>query len=75
LLQVAPFFPNGRILIVERGRHAAIKQLISHAPDALKALLEFVQTGATAKLPARAPLPAPKFAAPDFPPPVSKSRF
>jgi hypothetical protein len=74
LLHVAPFFPNGRTLIVERGRHAAIKQLMSHAPETLTALLEFVQTGNAAKLPARAPLPAQKFVAPDFPPPGAKPR-
>jgi pimeloyl-ACP methyl ester carboxylesterase len=74
LLQVAPFFPNGRTLIVERGRHAAIKQLMSHAPEALTALLEFVQTGNAARLPARVTLPAQKFAAPDFPPPGAKPR-
>jgi pimeloyl-ACP methyl ester carboxylesterase len=74
LLQVAPFFPNGRTLIVERGRHAASKQLTTRAPEAQTALLEFVQTGAAAKLPARVTLPAPKFAIPDFPPPGAKTR-
>lgn len=64
-LQITPFFPNGRLMIVERGRHAAIKQVLDRAPE----LFEFLRTGDTVKLPARISLPPTSFAVPSFAPP------
>jgi pimeloyl-ACP methyl ester carboxylesterase len=64
-LGIAPYFPNGRLLIVERGRHAAIKQVLDRTPE----LFEFLRTGSMQKVPARISLPAPTFAVPDFPAP------
>jgi len=74
LLQVAPYFPNGRILIAAHGSHGVLEPMAERLPEVFAVLMEFVQTGSTAKLPALVTLPAPKFAVPDFPPPVSKPR-
>jgi hypothetical protein len=71
LLEVVPYFPKGRVLRVEHGGHDALGAVLRHQPDVLVALLEFLKTGTTEKLPARVTLPVPKFAVPDFPPPAS----
>jgi pimeloyl-ACP methyl ester carboxylesterase len=68
-LSVAPYFLNGRVLIVEHGRHSALKRIVEDAPEIVTALMEFVRTGNTAMLPTRMTLPAPKFEVPKFPPP------
>ena len=73
-LNVAPFFPNGRVLITMRGEHGVLESLAADLPDVMATLLEFLQTGGTANLPARVSLPAPRFPAPDFPPPAAKAR-
>ncbi|MFN2578606.1 MAG: alpha/beta hydrolase [Pyrinomonadaceae bacterium] len=66
---IAPFFRNGHVLIVEHGRHTAMKKIEDESPETLKALLEFVRTGVAAKLPSRISLPVPKFDQPEFQPP------
>ncbi|HKR09085.1 MAG TPA: alpha/beta fold hydrolase [Gemmatimonadaceae bacterium] len=68
-MSVAPYFLNGRVLIVEHGKHAAIKRMVEQAPETVAALMEFVRTGNTARLPTRIALPVPKFQVPEFPPP------
>ena len=68
-LNIAPYFPNGRLLIATHGGHGVIEPIAENLPDVFETLLEFLRTGSTANLPARAPLPAPKFYVPDFPPP------
>ena len=72
-LNIAPYFPNGRVLITERGEHGVLESLAADLPEVMAPLLEFLQTGNTANLPARVTLPSPRFLAPDFPPPSSKS--
>ncbi len=67
-LSVSPYFKNGRVLIVEHGKHAALKRMVEQAPETVSTLMEFVRTGNTAKLPPRLVLPVPKFAMPKFPP-------
>ena len=74
VLHVAPYFPNGRMLIATHGGHGVLEPIAEHSPDVFAALLEFVQTGSAEKLPARLTLPALKFTLPDFPPPASKPR-
>jgi TAP-like protein len=69
-LSVAPFFRNGHVLIVEHGRHAAMKK-IEDSPEIFKALLEFVRTGVADKIPNRISLPVPLFDPPTFAPPRS----
>jgi hypothetical protein len=68
-LSVAPYFPNGHVLIVEHGKHFALKRIVEDAPEITTALMEFVRTGRTANLPTRMTLPVPKFEVPKFPPP------
>jgi pimeloyl-ACP methyl ester carboxylesterase len=71
-LNVAPYFPNGRVLIAVHGGHGVLEPIAEHLPDVFAVLLEFLQTGSMANVPARVTLPVPKFAVPDFPPPASK---
>jgi pimeloyl-ACP methyl ester carboxylesterase len=71
-LNIAPYFPNGRVLIAEHGGHGVIGPIAQSLPDVMTKLVEFLETGATTNLPARVKLPVPKFAAPDFPPPPAK---
>lgn len=68
-LSVAPYFLNGRVLIVEHGKHSALKRIVEDAPEIVTSLMEFVRTGNTDKLPTRMTLPVPKFQVPNFPPP------
>src|SRR6266480_5856276 len=68
-LSVAPYFMNGRVLIVEHGKHFALKQMVEDSPEIVTALMEFVRSGKTNNLPARMTLPVPKFQVPKFPPP------
>jgi pimeloyl-ACP methyl ester carboxylesterase len=71
-LNIAPYFPNGRVVITERGEHGVLDSLAADLPEVMATLLEFLQTGNIANLPARVTLPAPRFFAPDFPPPSAK---
>jgi pimeloyl-ACP methyl ester carboxylesterase len=68
-LSVAPYFVNGKVLIVERGKHFALKQMLEDSPDTVTALTEFVRSGKTTNLPMRITLPVQKFQVPKFPPP------
>ena len=74
LLQVSPYFPNSRTLIAVQGFHGVLEPLAAQLPEVFAILLEFVETGSAAKLPARVTMPIGKFAAPKFPLPVSKPR-
>jgi pimeloyl-ACP methyl ester carboxylesterase len=74
VLNVAPYFPNGRVVIATHGGHGVIGPIAEHLPEVMATLLEFLQAGSTANLPARVTLPAPKFTVPDFPPPAAKAR-
>ena len=71
-LNVAPFFPNGRVLIAAHGGHGVLDPIAEHLPDVMSVLLEFLRTGNTGNVPGRVTLPVPKFIAPDFPPPAAK---
>lgn len=71
-LNMAPFFPNGRVLIAVNGGHGVLGPIARNHPAVMAALLEFLQTGNTVNLPARVTLPVPKFDVPDFPPPYAK---
>jgi len=68
-LSVAPYFINGRVLVVEHGKHAAIKKLVEEKPETVAALIDFVRTGNRARLPARVALRVPKFQMPKLPRP------
>jgi pimeloyl-ACP methyl ester carboxylesterase len=69
-LDIAPNFPNSRVLIAEHGSHGVLGPIAQSLPDVNAKLLEFLETGGTTNLPARVKLPTPKFAVPDFPPPA-----
>jgi pimeloyl-ACP methyl ester carboxylesterase len=73
-LNIAPYFPNGRLMIATHGGHGVIEPIAENLPGVFETLLEFLRNGSTANLPARVTLPAPKFNAPDFPPPPAKAR-
>jgi pimeloyl-ACP methyl ester carboxylesterase len=70
VLQVAPYYPNGRVLIAEHGGHGVLEPISQHLPRVMMALLEFVRTGSTTNVPARVTLPALRFGVPDFPAPT-----
>jgi pimeloyl-ACP methyl ester carboxylesterase len=75
MLGIAPYFPNSHSIIVHRGVHDVGYDRGEPAwrptqrPEIFAAFLEFLGSGATAKLPAEFSLPMPAFAAPSFPPP------
>jgi pimeloyl-ACP methyl ester carboxylesterase len=66
VLSVAPYFLNGRVLIVEHGKHSALKRLVEETPEIVTGLMEFVRTGNTARLPTRITLAVPKFQVPKW---------
>jgi hypothetical protein len=74
LLQVSPYFPNSRTLIAVQGSHGVLEPLAAQLPEVFAILLEFVETGSAAKLPARVTIPIRTFAPPKFPLPASKPR-
>jgi hypothetical protein len=67
--QVAPYFPNSHVLIVERGGHGAMNQITQTLPDTAAALLDFLKTGSSTPLPTRVTLPPQRFNVPTFPAP------
>jgi pimeloyl-ACP methyl ester carboxylesterase len=71
-LQIAPYFPNGHVLLVERGGHGAMNQVAQELPETMDSLLGFLKTGSIENLPARVTLPAPSFNVPSFPAPEPK---
>lgn len=72
MLQIAPYFPRGRVMIVHRAVHEQLTRMTRHQPEVFDAILEFYRSGATAKLPAEISLPAPTFVTPTFPPPARR---
>ena len=72
ILHVSPYFPNSRVLIAVHGGHGVLEPIAEQLPDVFAALLEFVQTGSTAKLPARATLAPPKYTPPKLTVSVTK---
>jgi pimeloyl-ACP methyl ester carboxylesterase len=64
-LHIAPYFPNGRVVIAEHGGHGVLDPIAAHHPEVMGKFLEFLRTGSTAGLPSKVVLPVPKFAAPD----------
>ena len=68
-LEIAPYFRNGRVVIVERGGHGALSQVAQSQPKTMDALIEFLRSGKVDGLPTRIAVPAPNFPAPNFPPP------
>lgn len=69
VLQIAPYFRKGHVVLVERGGHGALNQVFQMLPETREALFRFLKDGRTADVPTRVAVPAPKFAAPGFPAP------
>ena len=72
-LNIAPFFPNSRVLIAAHGGHGVLEPISQHLPEVMSKLLEFLQTGNAANVPAHVTLPLPAFVVPDFPAPKPRS--
>ena len=68
-LNVAPYFINGRVLIVQHGEHSLLESIPDQLPEVMKLLQGFLRTGSTSKLPVRVTMPVGRFDEPDFPPP------
>lgn len=66
--EIAPFFPNSRVLIAERGGHGVIHPIHRQAPEAWKALEKFLLTGDMSDVPARVVLePSRRYPPPRIP--------
>ncbi len=66
--EIAPYFPNSRVLIAERGGHGVIHPIHEQAPDVWKTLETFLATGDMSAIPARVRLePSRRFAPPRIP--------
>ncbi len=72
VLQIAPFYPNGRVVLAEHGGHGVLGPIAQSLPAVMTRLLEFLESGNTTNLPAQVTLPVPRFAVPDFPPPSAR---
>ena len=68
-LGMAPYFPNGRVVLVHRGGHDARMRLVEERPAVIDALAGFLKTGDVRSLPVRVELAAPAFKVPAFAPP------
>ncbi|MBI3828592.1 MAG: alpha/beta fold hydrolase [Planctomycetes bacterium] len=71
-LSISKSFSKSRVLIAERGGHGVLEPVAQNYPKEWGAIVEFLRTGELPNLPERVKLPAPKFAAPDFPAPAAK---
>jgi pimeloyl-ACP methyl ester carboxylesterase len=66
LLQVTPYFPNSRTLLVEHGTHAAYAEVRLLLPDTTAVIMDFLRSGRTENLPARAKVAAREWKLPNF---------
>ncbi|BAV99252.1 alpha/beta fold hydrolase [Lysobacter enzymogenes] len=67
--ELLPYFRNGRAIVVHRGGHDGAFYLLRDAPQAKKAVYEFLRSGRDEGLPVEIDAPLPKFEVPDFAPP------
>ena len=66
--EIAPFFPNGRVLIAEQGGHGVLGPIAAQLPEVWETLEDFLRTGDTSDIPARVRLsPSRQFVPPTFP--------
>lgn len=68
-LAVAPWFINGRVLIVEHGEHSLLESMPDELPQVMTQLQQFLRTGKASTLPVHVTIPVGRFDPPDFPPP------
>lgn len=66
--EIAPFFPNSRVLIAEQGGHGVIEPIAQQKPEIWKTMEHFLITGDSSRIPARVKLqPSRGFTPPRFP--------
>ena len=68
LYEIAPYFPNGRCLIAERGGHGVLDPIERQRPEVWETLDRFLRTGETDGIPARVRLEGRRFNPPRFDP-------
>lgn len=73
-LGLLPYFPNGHAILVHRAGHDGAFYQLRESPAAKQAIYDFLRTGETSALPTEASLATPRFAVPDFAPPVPPAR-
>lgn len=67
VLEIAPYFVNGRVLIAERGGHGVLEPIAHERPEVWAELVEFLRDGDMEAIPARIELePSRRFAPPTF---------
>lgn len=71
-LQILPYFPQGRAIVVHRGQHLGPFRLIQGPPEVVAAAHEFLRSGDMRGLPAELTLPALTFERPGFDPPGTR---
>ena len=66
--EVAPYFPNSRVLIAEQGGHGVLGPIGEQLPKTWQSLAKFLETGEMINIPAKVRLkPSQQYSAPDFP--------
>lgn len=65
--ELLSYFRNGRAIVVHRGGHDGTFYLLRDAPQAKKAVYEFLRSSRDEDLPVEVDAPLPKFDVPDFP--------
>ncbi len=66
--EIAPFFPNSRMILAHRGGHGVLGPIHRELPEVWKELDEFLRTGDMEDIPARVTLlPSRRFPSPSFP--------
>ncbi|QSQ27975.1 alpha/beta fold hydrolase [Pyxidicoccus parkwayensis] len=71
-LNILPYFPNGRAILVHRGTHGLRPDLREQHPEVWAQTIEFLRTGDTRNLPVSVTLRAPVFQRPSFPAPARR---
>jgi len=68
-LEIKKSFPNGRVIIVERGGHGVLEPVAQRFPRVWGEMMDFLRTGEMPNLPERVTMPLPRFVVPAFPAP------
>lgn len=64
---MAPYFPNGRTIVVHRAQHGGTYQLLRSRPEVIAKVNAFLRSGETRDLPSEISLDAVNFETPKFP--------
>lgn len=66
LFEIAPYFPNSRCIVAERGGHGVIEPIQRELPEVWKAMDQFLRSGEMEQIPGRVRLKGRVFTAPTF---------